>query len=159
MNTEQDKIIKAHQKNAPVRVVALAKDLGLSVFELTTFPDDLSGMIKKTDVDKYAIYVNGLHHVNRKRFTVAHEIAHFLLHKDYIGDGILDDALYRSGLGSDIETEANALAAKILLPDSLLAKEPLRKMSIRDLAEKFEVSEASMGIRLGEPAYSIGAVA
>ena len=126
-------------------------------FSTDIFTDYLR--LLKTDVDKYAIYVNGLHHVNRKRFTVAHEIAHFLLHKDYIGDGILDDALYRSGLGSDIETEANALAAKILLPDSLLAKEPLRKMSIRDLAEKFEVSEASMGIRLGEPAYSIGAVA
>ena len=159
MNTEQYEIIKAHQENTPVRVIALAKALGLSVFESTSFPDDLSGMIKKTGEEKYAIYVNGLHHVNRKRFTVAHEIAHFLLHKDYIGDGLLDDALYRSGLGSDIETEANALAAQILLPSSLLAREPLEEMSIRDLAKKFEVSEAAMGIRLGEPAYSIGAVA
>ena len=71
-----------------------------------------------------------------------------------------DDEVDGGGTEKELVGRAvNALAAKILLPDSLLAKEPLRKMSIRDLAEKFEVSEASMGIRLGEPAYSIGAVA
>jgi len=151
-------IIDDHQESAPVPVVMLAKALGLSVFTLDTFPDDVSGMIKKED-GSYSIYVNSTHHSNRRRFTIAHEIAHYILHKEYIGDGIVDDALYRSGLGTIMETEANAFAAEILMPFHLLSQESLPDRTVNDLAEIFKVSTASMGIRLGEPAYSIGAVA
>lgn len=60
-----------------------------------------------------AIYVNKGHHVNRRRFTTAHEIAHFILHQDFIGDGIADDGLYRSKLSNAMEAQANKLAADI----------------------------------------------
>lgn len=152
-------IIDAHQESAPVPVVSLAKALGLSVYTLDTFPDDLSGMIKKEEDESYGIYVNSKHHPNRRRFTIAHEVGHFILHKKYIGDGIVDDALYRSGLGSIMETEANTFAAELLMPFHLLSRESSPDKSIKDMAAIFEVSEAAMGIRLGEPAYSIGAVA
>lgn len=41
-------------------------------------PDDLCGYIEK-DNNRITIYYNPNHHKNRKRFTIAHELAHFLL--------------------------------------------------------------------------------
>jgi len=153
-SSEQEKVISDHQAEAPVPVITIAGELGLDVFA-AKFDDGISGMIKKEENGSYAIYVNEDHHINRQRFTIAHEIAHFLLHKPLIGNGIVDDALYRSGLGNTIESEANAKAAKILMPISLLSQISLIKADIKELAKKFQVSKAAMAIRLGEPIYSI----
>lgn len=152
MNSAQREIIRRHQNSAPVQMVPLANELGIQVYKVDSFPDGLSGMIRKEEDGGYAIYVNSTHHLNRRRFTMAHEIAHFLLHKDLIGDGIVDDALYRSGLGSTVEYEANQLAADILMPWHLLNSKEYEGLSVSELASVFEVSPASMGIRLKVPA-------
>lgn len=149
-------IIRKHQHNAPVKVVDIAIELGLAVYSATYNSDNLSG---KIILDKkyggpcgYAIFVNADHSKNRQRFTIAHEVAHYLLHKDQIGDGIIDDALYRSGLSNKQEVEANKLAADILMPWLLIYKFMDDKIkSIADLASIFQVSESAMSIRLGIP--------
>jgi Zn-dependent peptidase ImmA (M78 family) len=90
----------------------------------------------------------------RQRFTVAHEISHYLLHREQIGSGIRDDVLYRSALSDAREAEANRLAADILMPESAVraARERLRGMqddeAVLELAQQFGVSEAAMKIRL-----------
>src|SRR3546814_9375366 len=61
----------------------------------------------------FAIYVNGSHPRVRRRFSIAHEIAHFALHRNLIGDGVTDDAMYRSNLSSAVEVQANRMAADI----------------------------------------------
>jgi Zn-dependent peptidase ImmA (M78 family) len=35
-----------------------------------------------------------MHHPNRQRFTLAHEIAHYVLHRDLVENGIVDDTMY-----------------------------------------------------------------
>ena len=149
-------LVKKHQQKLPVDVKALARELGLKVYEVANWPDDLCGKIIK-DSSKggqsgYAIYINQIHSEGRKRFTLAHEIAHFLLHKKEIGNGIADDALYRSRLGSSFEVVANKMAANILMPEKIL------KNKINDgyntaeqLAGIFNVSTSAMSIRLGIP--------
>ncbi len=154
MLSEQLSIIKGHQKQAPVEVVPIAQELGMDVYRVPGWPDNLSGMIRLApeDDERYAIYVNGDHHLNRRRFTIAHETAHFVLHKNQIGDGIVDDALYRSGLSNRIEAQANRLAAEILMPWHLL--DPYIDTGIDDvgqLAKIFVVSRSAMSIRLGVP--------
>lgn len=144
--------IRKHQTEAPIQMVPLAGEFGLDVYKAPHFPDNLSGMIKRED-GEYKIYVNAQHAVTRRRFTIAHELAHYILHKDLIEDGIVDDALYRSGLGSNVETEANKLATDILMPWHLLKRPEYEKLSVFDLAKKFWVSEAAMSIRLGVPAF------
>lgn len=150
-------IIEDHQNSAPVQTVTLARALGLEVYHVKGWNDDLSGLIRR-DPDKggksgFAIFVNGDHHRNRRRFTTAHEIAHFVLHEDQIGDGIVDDVLYRSTLSSRQEAEANRLAADILMPWDLLNAEIDRGTTdVRKLARMFEVSQSAMAIRLGVPA-------
>lgn len=154
---DQMKIVRDHQKTAPVQVVNLANALGLPVYEAGGWTGDISGMIVKDDgqynADSgYAVFVNKDHGPTRKRFTIAHETAHFIRHKDQIGDGISDDGLYRSGLSNRTEAEANALAADILMPWELINNAMANGVkTIEDLAKHFEVSRSAMSIRLGVP--------
>ncbi len=150
-------IIRRHQDAAPVQTVQIASDMGLKVWHVPSWPDDLSGKIMKSadygGDSGYAIFVNKNHHVNRRRFTTAHEIAHFVLHEQYIGDGIADDGLYRSRLSNSMEAQANSLAADILMPWHLLNKHlDWGVGDVATLAKTFNVSKSAMSIRVGVPA-------
>ena len=147
---EQQEIIAKHQTATPVHIVPMARELGLKVFKNKEFPDNLSGLIMKDAEETYSIHANGNQGITRQRFTIAHELAHFLLHKNQIGDGIKDDFLYRSKLPSKIEREANRYAAALLMPEHLLKTEENKELTISEQAEKFWVSNITMDIRLGE---------
>lgn len=148
--------ITAHQLDAPVSLLNIARSLGLSI-RAATLPAGISGEIRPdTEVaGSYVIRVNRHDSKRRQRFTVAHEIAHYLLHRDMIGAGITDDVLYRSNVSNTQEAQANRLAADILVPHELLVQwvETAKALNISDtvsyLADRFEVSEASMRIKLG----------
>jgi len=149
-------IIAKYQKQAPVNVEGLSAELKITIHRELGWPDKLCGKIVKDssqiEGSGYSIYLNGAHHVNRQRFTLAHEIAHYILHKDSIGDGIADDALYRSGLSDAKEFMANKLAAEILMPSKLVnikIREGLD--TVEKLAEAFNVSVSAMAIKLGIP--------
>jgi Zn-dependent peptidase ImmA (M78 family) len=99
----------------------------------------------------FAIYLNKNDGSRRQRFTLAHEIAHYILHRDLIGDGLIDDALYRSRLSNLYERQANRFAAEVLMPAPVVRnyfqagmREP------RTLAIALNVSEAAVRIRLEE---------
>lgn len=148
--------IEQVQQDAPVRLSVLARELGVRVLS-TSLPDGISGEIRPAadDPNSYIIKVNRKDPARRQRFTVAHELAHFLLHHDAIGTGISDDALYRSALSNTREAQANRLAADILMPESLVDQwsERAEAFKVDDrvefLADKLNVSEAAMRIRLG----------
>lgn len=146
-------IIRKHQKSAPVQTIPIAQALGLSVYRVTSWPDGTSGMIardpKRGGACGFAIYVNAKHSKVRRRFTIAHEVAHFVLHRDLIGDGITEDALYRSGLSDTVEREANGLAAEILMPEHLVRAWVAKGLTnATELANMFEVSRQAMEFRL-----------
>jgi Zn-dependent peptidase ImmA (M78 family) len=149
-------ILAKHQKNLPVQVLKIAEALKINIYKGVDWPDDLCGKIVKDTTSSegsgFSIYFNEKHHLNRQRFTIAHEIAHFILHQDLIGDGITDDALYRSRLSNSQEVMANKLAADILMPWDLI-NEKIREglNTVEKLAEVFEVSPTAMSIRLGIP--------
>lgn len=85
------------------------------------------------------------------RASVAHEIAHFILHRKRLESGeLIDDAMYRSGVTAKEET--NRFAADILMPFSLIRS--LIAADIRtpeQLASKLQVSLPAIKIRLGLP--------
>lgn len=155
LTAEYLSLIQKHQLNSPINVVALAHDLKIKVYK-SQDPRPLSGKIIKDKVlggeSGYAIFVNDRDMLPRQRFTIAHELAHFLLHRDAIGDGIVEDALFRSGLDNEQEVEANRLAADILMPWHLINAEMSKGLkTIEALADKFQVSHSAMSIRLGIP--------
>ncbi len=147
-------VIAKYQTEAPVNVVKIAEELGIHVWEMENMSPDVSGKLFRDKLNGgpsgFSIVVRKSDSPARKRFTVAHEIAHFVLHKDKLDGGIIDDAMYRSGLGNKEETEANRLAADILMPYSLI--QSLVKQGYKSgamLAEKLGVSKTAIGIRLG----------
>lgn len=145
-------VIRRHQAKPPVDVTAIARELGLEVYAEDGLSDDVSGLLTKDDKG-YFIVVNRGHHLNRRRFTIAHEIAHFLLHRDEIGDGVEDSTLYRSHLSGRQETQANRLAAEILMPWRLISHLVRQNphSSVEFLAQELKVSKSAMAIRLGVP--------
>lgn len=146
-------IIIAHQDVVPVDLSGMARAFGVAIKGATLGPG-ISGEIRPDGMGSYVIRVNRHDSPGRQRFTVAHEIAHFLLHKQYIGAGITDDALYRSNQSSRIEAEANRLAADIVMPTNPVrqAAEEFAQLGVADLstalAERFGVSTAAMSIKL-----------
>jgi|LakMenEpi03Aug12_release.lakeMendotaPanAssembly.Ray.scaffolds.fasta_scaffold1239491_2 Zn-dependent peptidase ImmA (M78 family) len=152
--TNQLNIIRKHQSKPPILTRSITDELGLTLFGVTNWPDNISGKIIKdqNSASGYAIYVNEKHAEVRKRFTIAHEIAHYILHKDLIGNGITDDGLYRSGLSNSVEAAANKLAADILMPWHLINQAVAEGLdTVALLANHFRVSQTAMAIRLGIP--------
>lgn len=143
-------IVLRHQQRVPVDVRALAADLGIPV-KMDRSLGEAAGMICR-DVSRsgFSISINPNDPRRRQRFTLAHEIAHYLLHADIIGDGIVDDAMFRSKMSDFHERQANRVAADILLPKKAV-KEAFRQVKgIAPLAEMFDVSTDAMKIRLRE---------
>jgi hypothetical protein len=141
----------------PIKLSRVADMIGGVRVVAAVLPKGISGEIRPDpDVPGgYLIKVNKNDSARRQRFTVAHELAHYLLHRDQIGDGIEDDVLYRSSLSDSREAQANRLAADLLMPDPLVSEwiDKARSLQIEDivgfLADKFNVSDAAMKIRLG----------
>lgn len=150
MEPKHIKILNEYTDEVPVRVGALATALGLKVV-LAALPLKISGLIKPDDNGSFVIKVNRFESKERQRFTIAHEIAHFLIHRDQINAGVVDSVLYRSKLSSRVEAEANRLAADIIMPrDKIIELE--NETGITEpvqLAQRFAVSREAMEIRVG----------
>lgn len=145
-------VLREHQQDAPIKVGQIAQSLGVRVV-VSELPSGISGKLSCDAGGQWTIRVNRHEHKNRQRFTIAHEIAHFVLHRSEIKGELTDDTFYRSGLSERREWEANRLAAEILMPWHLLRREMQagEKRTPAELADKFGVSEAAMHIRLGLP--------
>ncbi|MCB2012313.1 MAG: ImmA/IrrE family metallo-endopeptidase [Geminicoccaceae bacterium] len=152
-------LIHRAQRTAPVDVCGLAEDLGLTV-NMAYLDADVSGELVQVGPDKYAINVNALDANSRQRFTIAHELGHYIYHRDLIGDGVDDDRIYRSTssgryhntrIGPREETEANKFAASLLMPQHLIDKIRDEDSPRKKMAETLGVSEHALAIRLGEP--------
>jgi len=142
--------IQKFQTSPPVNIVGMAKFFGLEVWESHDLPEGIAGKIFRDDKYggkmNYSIVVRAQDSRVRKRFTVAHELAHYILHRNLFKDVLIDDALYRSKLSTRVEAQANGLAADLLMPWPLLSR--LSDRSALELAGIFEVSEQAMRIRL-----------
>jgi len=156
-------------QTGPVPVDKVANALGVEVRWEPADPD-LSGFLVRDPKDRRAIIgVNSKHHKNRQRFTIGHELGHFLLHK---GEKVHVDSLDRafevklrdedSSTGTDSdEREANLFAAELLMPASFL-KEDLANLDTLDLfrqdvlkplARKYGVSTEALTFRLANLNY------
>ncbi|HVI34075.1 ImmA/IrrE family metallo-endopeptidase [Phenylobacterium sp.] len=156
LTADEANIVAQFTQEYPVKVGELAQTLGLRVVTAPLEPR-ISGLIQPSREAKagFEIKVNKYETPERQRFTIAHEIAHYLLHRDSIGSGVVDSVLYRSNLTSRKETEANRLAATIVMPASLVAREANRLGGAsrpgvaEELARLFRVSGPAMKVRLG----------
>ena len=152
----QRAVLERHIVGYPVKLGQIARELGVAI-KVAKMPTGVSGQIAK-EGGQYIIRVNRNEARERQRFTIGHELAHYLLHRDVIDkspDGITDNVLYRSGEPERIEYEANRLAADLVMPMELIEKKlasdfngVVTEATIESLAATFQVSKAAMEIRL-----------
>ncbi len=138
-------LLKLNITQAPIPVERVADLFSLAIIFYPKFPDSISGTIIK-DEDLHVIGVNENHSKVRQRFTIAHELGHYIMGHDE--NSILDDSFDKN---TDKEREANRFASELLMPYELL-KLDIEKSphDIPSLSRKYEVSEQAMAIRLLE---------
>lgn len=128
--------------------------------ELTLTFKDLGGndaYIKKVSDGRFEIAVNSNHHPNRQKFSMAHEYAHYLLHRSRIhempeGERIL----HRNGDKNSIEYQANDFAAKLLMPHDLVRSAfRLSGGNLKNMASLLQVSQEALRYRLDNLGYRV----
>lgn len=152
----------------PVDLKKILEELKLDL-KIVPMEEEYSGFLA---ISERVIVINRRHPKTRQRFTIAHEIGHYHLHRrsQDSGNVFIDRAAYfRSSrevhfrdnqFGNTdyrMEMEANAYAAGLLMPQELLDQYLIqhanevdlsRAADIRLLADEFEVSRAAMEYRL-----------
>lgn len=156
---------QADWEGIPVDPFAIATRLGIDVL-LGSFQDDSVEGVLRTQEGRPQILVRVASRLDRQKFTVAHELGHFVLHwpnvpepredqENFVDDDLL---LYRRGSDQtslsqsdrDKEVQANMFAAALLMPASAVTAHSRTSRSARVLAKQFGVSELAMRYRINE---------
>ncbi|WP_084618576.1 ImmA/IrrE family metallo-endopeptidase [Thalassobaculum salexigens] len=159
VHPDEMEIVQRFASEHPVDVIALIRALDIE-YEEAQMSDGDSGRIT-VNGDAYHIVVNELEGPQRRRFTAAHELGHYLMHRDLINEhGHLDRLFGPEGrhnpsapLTNAHEVQANRFAANLLMPSREITKLYDKvNDNYRELAAIFDVSPAAMKIKL----YTLG---
>lgn len=138
-------------------LAAIFQKLDIEYLEMP-LPSGISGQIERQE-DKFRVIVNSNESPQRRRFTAAHELAHFLLHRDMLEDGapLHRDALFGAHKKDNQafpfspahEVQANRFAAELLMPSQVMRdRYDPEAGNLAELANKFRVSQAAIRVRL-----------
>lgn len=143
----------------PIDVFSISKNRGIEI--VPSDLGDISGILFR-EGNRITIGINQTHPETRKRFTVAHELGHLILHGD---QPLHVDKVFAIKLRSHVsseavdleEIEANAFAAELLMPTGMMQQKLQdlpgvldyeKETVISKLAKDFKVSPQAMTIRL-----------
>lgn len=147
----EDVLNQMKLNTTPVPVEEVATKLQIKIGREPS--DDFSGILIRKD-GKALIGVNSTESHVRQRFTIAHELGHFILHPQK--EAFVD---YRDNqkdiMRTPREKQANAFAAALLMPRTRLMKDVKTKFKsgiyeedLAELADEYEVSTEAMKYRL-----------
>ncbi len=132
----------------PIDVKKIGESLGIA-FEEKALEKDVYGIISKKN-NKIICEINSNDSITRQRFTIAHEIGHYVL-----GDLNDNDTMFRDDktkvLQDDYrEINANKFAAELLMPAKAIEYfvYAIKVANFEELIKKFNVSEQAMVYRL-----------
>ena len=137
--------------NIDIKKIAEDENIKIVYVELDSA---VSGYLKLEN-GNWVIGVNQLHNSKRQRFTIAHELGHFYMHKE---KNILfeDTTFFRDSGNSSIEFAANEFAANLLMPETRV-RDAINS-GIKELAElalRFDVSIAAIKYRVVSLGYKL----
>jgi Zn-dependent peptidase ImmA (M78 family) len=160
INSKVNAILKSLSEiTLPINIEDIAKMRGLKIM---SYPlgDDVSGLLAIQDGIGTIGYNQNEPKV-RRRFTIAHELGHYELHKEKSELFVDKQFIYRSQnsrnteVNITMEQEANYFASAILMPTDQLRRaiesmnmDLASEESIKELAKLFEVSTTAMSLRI-----------
>jgi Zn-dependent peptidase ImmA (M78 family) len=135
-------------EHPPVNPVSIARDKGIDI-NFARFGGNFGDVSGFYDPSENAIYVNEQDPPLRQTFTIAHELAHALLHAEWAsGDNY---KVFRRDTPENPddprEKEANAFAAHLLVPRHML-DQYYADLPASDLSKLFAVSVLTIKNRL-----------
>jgi len=108
-------------------------------------------LIKTNDTEKWTILLNSqIDNNRRQRFTYAHELGHFMCHRD-LQDQFEDSEETLNDFRNEVEREANVFASWLLMPANLLRDEfaqvSWNTKALREIGNRFECSLQASALR------------
>lgn len=158
----QEKISPSFYQDGSLNLYLLAQHFGIWLYEADFNDDSISWFITKK-WDSFEITINRNHSLMRKRFTIAHEIGHYIsstlnsfssnaLNSAWQISDYVRPLAHRQEDVSDedkeMELEANSIAWEILMPRSDVERYVSDWMDVSQMASIFSVSESAMTVRL-----------
>lgn len=142
-----DLLKKCKINDPPVDLLEIVKQCGLEYEEVDYFDDDVDALIIPYDGRTVAA-VNQNSSVNRRRFSLAHELCHHLYHQDrsmllrsMTVDSPIEESLEELSSKDPFESEADVFAGELLVPLPMLKKHYRSSQTAADIAQIFQVSE------------------
>ncbi len=146
--TQADKLTRKFSA-PPIPVIEIAESNGVDVV-FASFGEHNSTVAGLCDFKAAKLLVNKEDIAERQYFTIAHELGHWLLHKDIFlehPDRYPVLPRFQSPSKTDpLEQEANCFAANLLVPERLL--KPVKTAPVSALANIFKVSKTMMEFRV-----------
>ena len=160
INDLAEKLIEVLELELPIPIEKVPSMLGGKLKECSESEmNNMEAMIKKDGKDSFVICISEARPINRKRFSIAHELGHLFLHMGYLirpeiwekEDEYKDSVYYRYGYNKE-ELEANEFAGAFLMPKKefkVIAKQYLNNSyyDLEAIAKKFNVSTEAVKIR------------
>lgn len=110
-------LIDCNVRNLPINPIAIAKMYGIECRATKTqLLDGSSGIIRKNSVGMVTIYYNSNHIKSRQKFTIMHELGHYLL--GHLGNRPLERS--EQECRPEEEQAADKFAADVLMPACVL---------------------------------------
>jgi Predicted Zn peptidase len=134
--------------NFPIDPMMLASKLGIKVYLVEFTDQSLSGGLRKNAEGTFEIYVNKNDGADRQRFTVAHELGHYILHTSGEAGFFEIVDLHRDGKVNVEEMEANEFAGSLLMPKDKVEELINQNWDLHDLAKYFGVSLSAIGYKI-----------
>lgn len=103
----------------------------------------------------WVIRVNKSQNIRRQRFTIAHELGHYMMHRNK-SESFTDEIFFRTEKKDIIEYRANEFASQLLMPEEKV-KQAITNgcRNLGKLAERFNVSSVAMKVRVQELGYKL----
>ncbi|MGV3540467.1 MAG: helix-turn-helix domain-containing protein [Rufibacter sp.] len=125
------------QKGPTEKLIYQLEKNGILVYCLKDAPEKFDGTTIVTNTGQHIIVINDALSNDRKRFTIAHEFGHIVMHLPFTP--ILDP-------DRDVELEANAFASEFLMPEIDIRRDliNLKFSLLGDLKAFWKVSKAAI---------------
>lgn len=129
---------------APINIETIIQNYGIQIFKRSISSNESGAIVIKDN--ESGMIINQNEPINRQRFTMAHELGHFISYRLQGKTGeIIEFRNGTSSLGTNIEEIfANKFAASILMPKTLIINMLNVTDDIVKLAFAFGVSKKAM---------------